>query len=243
MKLLINQIKIETKLFFRYKETVFWSFAFPVFFMVLFGLLGFGGDRVKYINFLLPGMIVMALMTTCIISTAVDIVSDRSKGIFRRLFVTPLSKPILLGGKIINRYIIVLLQTILLIVVAVVFFGARISGNYLLFWLVLTVGMLSFLGIGFVIASFVRRTESVHPISMIAFFLLMFLGETFWPTQMMPKFLQPVTKVLPTTYLNRALREVSIEAAGIEAIWLNLLIPIGWLIVCFVLSIRFFRWE
>jgi len=114
MRVLLNQIKIETKLFLRYKETVFWNFAFPVFFMVLFGLIGFGGDRVQYINFLLPGIIVMALMTTCIISTAIDIVSDRAKGIFRRLFVTPLPKSVLLGGKIINRYVIVLLQTILL---------------------------------------------------------------------------------------------------------------------------------
>ena len=103
--------------------------------------------------------------------------------------------------------------------------------------------MLSFLGIGFLIASFIRRTESAQPVSMIVFFILMFLGGTFWPTQMMPRFLQPVVKALPTTYLNQALRKVSIEGATIGGLRIELLILTGWLIVCFALSARFFKWE
>jgi ABC-2 type transport system permease protein len=237
-------VGIETKLFLRYKESLFWNFAFPVFFMLLFGLIGFGGgDGVQYIDFLLPGVIAMAIMTTCLISTAIDIVSDRDRGIFRRLFVTPLPKSVFLGGKIVSRYIIVLLQTLLLIVIATVFFGVRIGGNLVLFWLVLTVGMFCFLSLGFLIASFVRRTESVQPISMITFFVMMFLGETFWPMRLMPGFLRVIARVLPSTHLNAALREISIAGAGIGAIRGEILILLCWLVVCFALSSRLFRWE
>lgn len=242
MKILANQVKIETKLFLRYRESLFWNFAFPVFFMVLFGLLGFGGG-VQYVSFLLPGMIVMAIMTTCVMSTAIDIVSDRDRGIFRRLFVTPLPKSVLLSGKIVSRYVIVLLQTLLLIMIATVFFRVRIGGNLVLFWLILTLGMLSFLSIGFLIASFVRRAESAHPISMITFFVMLFLGETFWPTHVMPEFLRSISKILPSTHLNAALRKISIEAAGIGALRLDILVLVVWLIVCFLLSAKFFRWE
>jgi ABC-2 type transport system permease protein len=244
LRRLISQAKIETKVFLRYKESVFWNFAFPIFFMVLFGFLGFGGgDGVRYVDFLLPGIIAMAVMTTCIISTAIDIVSDRDKGIFRRLFVTPLPRSVFLGGKILHRYVIVLLQTGLLILVAAVFFGVRMDGNYLVFWLLLTVGMFSFLSIGFLISSFLRKTESAQPVSMITFFVLMFLGETFWPAQAMPGFVKAVSKVLPSTYLNHALRAVSIEGAGLGVLKLDVLVLTLWMVGCFVLSARFFRWE
>lgn len=244
VKRLVRQVEIETKLFLRYKDSLFWNFAFPVFFMVLFGLIGFGrGGGVPYINFLLPGIIVMAVMTTCIISTAMDIVSDRNRGVFRRLFVTPLPKWVFLSGKIVSRYFIVLLQTVLLIGIATIFFKVRIGGNYGLFWMILTLGMVCFLSLGFLIASFARRTESMHPISMITFFVMVFLGGTFWPAEMMPGFLTSISSVLPSTHLSAALRKVSMEGAGIAALRIDMLVLICWLSICFLLSSKFFRWE
>jgi len=239
-----KQTVVETKLFLRYKGSLFWNFAFPIFFMTLFGSI-FGSDTggTRYIDFLLPGMIVMALMTTCLQSTAISVVSDREKGIFRRLALTPLKRSTLIGSMALTRYLVVLIQTALLILVAVLFFHARINGNLFSFWLILTVGMFSLLGVGFVIASLVRKAESALPVSMICFFLLMFLSPCFWPVETLPKFLQPFSRVLPATFLGQALRKVSIEAKGFSSFEMDLLFLLCWLVVCFFISARYFKWE
>jgi len=244
MSVFWKQTKMETKLFLRYKGTLFWNFVFPLFFMTLFGLIfGRDGGDVRYIDFLLPGMIVMALMTTCIQSTTISVVSDREKGIFRRLALTPLRRSTLIGSLALTRYLIVLMQTVLLILVAMLLFQAHIKGNWFFFWLILTVGMFSLLGIGFLIASFVRTEESALSISMIVFFLLMFLSPCFWSVETLPKFLRPFSRILPATFLGQALREVSIKAKGFSSFGLDLLFLLGWLVACFLISARCFKWE
>jgi ABC-type multidrug transport system permease subunit len=62
----------------------------------------------------------------------------------------------------------------------VAFFGATIGGNLLLFWGVLTIGAFSFLGLGFALTGFIKNEKSAHPVSMIVFFTLMFLGGCFF---------------------------------------------------------------
>ena len=245
MSVLANQIKLESKLFLREKEALFWMLAFPMFMIVLFGLIwkdeAWGG--IPAIAYILPGIIVMAVMTTCIVSTATGVVEDREKGIFRRLSLTPLKRQTLIGGQIVNRYLIVLVQTAILIAIGIAFFGATIGGNYLLFWAVLTIGALSFLALGFALAGFIKSEKSAHPISMIVFFALMFLGGCFFPIEEMPQFLHPVCEALPSLHLNDALRMIAVNGAGLGEVWQELPVLLGWLAGCSTLAVKFFKWE
>ena len=135
MKTLVGQIELETRLFLREKESLFWTLVFPIFMIVLFGLIWkdemFG--TIPAINYILSGIIVMAVMITCLVNTAMGIVEDREKGLFRRLSLTPLKRQTLIGGQLVNRYLIVLAQTAILIAIGVTFFGASVSRNGLLF--------------------------------------------------------------------------------------------------------------
>lgn len=247
MQVLLRQVKLETKLLFRDKGALFWTLAFPVFMVVLFGLIyqeqGETWDGMAPINYILPGIIVMAVMTTCVITTTTGFVEEREKGIYRRLSVTPLKRQTLIGGQIVNRYLVVLLQTVILIAIGIAFLGATIGGNYLLFWAVLTIGVLSFLSLGFAIAGFVKSAKGALPLSMALFFILLFLGGVFFPLEVMPEFLHPFSRALPSTNLNDALRMVAIEGEGIGAVWQELAILGGWLVVCSALAVKFFKWE
>jgi len=245
MKPLAGQIKLETKLFLREKEALFWTLIFPVFMIVLFGLIwkDDSWDGTPAINYLLPGIMVMAVMTTCLLNTAMGTVEEREKGIFRRLSLTPLKRQTLIGGQIVNRYLIVLVQTVILIAIGIAFFGATIGGNYLLFWAVLTIGALSFLALGFALAGFTKNEKSAHPVSMIVFFTLMFLGGCFFPTEEMPEFLHPVCEALPSLHLNDALRMITVEGAWSSEIWQELPVLLGWLAGCSALAVKFFKWE
>jgi ABC-2 type transport system permease protein len=245
MKTLAGQMKLELKLFLREKEALFWTLAFPVFMIVVFGLIwkdeAWGG--VPTIAYILPGVIVMAVMTTCIVSTATGVVEEREKGIFRRLSLTPLKRQTLIGGQIVNRYLIVLAQTIILIAIGIAFFGATIDGNLLLFWAVLTLGAISFLALGFALAALIKNEKSAHPLSMIVFFIMMFLGGCVFPIEQMPQFLHPVCEALPSLHLNDALRMIAVEEVEISQVWREAPVLLGWLGGCSLLAVKFFKWE
>ena len=135
MRILAGQIALETKLFLRRKDELFWNLAFPMFFMVLYDLI-YGdtmwGD-ILAIEYMFPGIIVMALMVNGIMVTATVFVEERGKGIYRRLSLTPLKRQTIIGAQILHRYIVTLVQTLLLLVVGVFAFKVNIVGNYF-FW-------------------------------------------------------------------------------------------------------------
>jgi len=247
VKILFGQIAIETKLFLRRKDDLFWTLAFPMFFMVLYGVIY--GDQMwadygmRAIDYLLPGIVVLALMVTGIMATASGFAEEREKGIYRRLSLTPLKRSTLIAGQILHRYLVIVAQTLLLLLVGILAFKIKIAGNYFLFWLVLTFGALCFLSIGFALTGLIRSARSATPISMSAFFILMFLGGIFFPIAVMPDFLKVISNSLPSTHLGDALRLVVINGASISEIWKNLLIVGGWSVGCLGLAIKFFRWE
>jgi ABC-2 type transport system permease protein len=245
MNTLASQIKLESKLFLREKEALFWTLAFPVFMIVLFGLIWkdeiWGGTPA--INYLLPGIIVMAVMVTCLLNTAMGVVEDREKGIFRRLSLTPLKRQTLIGGQVVNRYLVVLAQTVILIAIGVAFFGATIGGSHLLFWAMLTIGAFSFLALGFALTCVIKNEKAAHPVSMIVFFALMFLGGCFFPIEQMPQFLHPVCEALPAVHLNDALRMIAVNGAGLGEVWQELPVLLGWFAGCSLLAVKFFKWE
>jgi len=245
VKVLTSQIALEAKLFFRRKDELFWNLAFPMFFMVLYGFI-YGNTmwgEIRAVDYMFPGLLVMALMVNGIMVTATVFVEERGKGIYRRLSLTPLKRQTIIGAQIIHRYIVTLIQTILLLAVGVFGFKVNIVGNYFFFWLILTFGSLCFLSIGFALATLIKSTRSATPICMIVFFMMLFLGGIFFPLNIMPDFLSVIAKVLPSTHLNDALRLVVIEGASIGSVWLELLIVGAWFIVSLGLSIKFFRWE
>ena len=247
MKILFGQIAIETKLFLRRKDDLFWTLVFPMFFMVLYGVI-YGNQMwadygMRAIDYLLPGVIVMALMITGIMATASGFAEEREKGIYRRLSLTPLKRSTLIIGQILHRYLVMLVQILLLLLVGILAFKIRIAGNYFLFWLVLTFGALCFLSVGFALTGLIRSARSATPIGMSAFFILMFLGSIFIPINIMPGFLKVISNTLPSTHLGDALRLITISGAGIGETWKALLIVGGWTVGCLALAIKFFRWE
>lgn len=245
MKMLKDQLALELKLFIRRKDELFWNLAFPVFFMLLYGFI-YGDtvwDNMKAIEFMFPGIIVMALLVNGIMSTATGFVEDRVKGIYRRLSVTPLKKQTILGAQIIQRYLLSLIQALIITLIAVFGFKVEIVGNYFYFWLLVTFGSLCFLSIGFLLTTIIRSARSATPISIMVFFLFLFLGGIFFPLSIMPKFLTYIAQGLPSTHLNDALRYLLIEGKGFADIWLQLLILGIWLIASFIITIKFFKWE
>lgn len=199
--------------------------------------------KTSYIDFLVPGLIGFSLMSTCLFTIGVVVVSYREKGKLRRLAVTPLPKYIFITGQIINRYIIVLVQAILLIAISYFAFKVQMVGNIFSLLIVLTIGMLAFISLGYAIASVAKTTESAAGIANVLFFPMMFLSGVYFSVEGMPKFLQPVIEFLPLTHLVRAVRNIFNHGASIVETLPAMGILSIWMIVCFVFSVKKFKWE
>ncbi|MGD0794191.1 MAG: ABC transporter permease [Dehalococcoidales bacterium] len=247
MAMLLKQTAIETRLFLRRRSELLWTLAFPIMFMVLFGLIygntQWNGMDMRAVDFLLPGIIVMGAMVTGIMRTSVGFVGEREKGIYRRLGLTPLKRQTLIGSQLLQHYIVIVVQTILLIAIGVTFFKVNITGNMFLFWLVVSIGALCFMSIGFALTGLIKTARSATPINQMAYFTLMFLGGIFFPNSMLPHFLANVANALPSTQMSDALRMVAYQGGGIADIWQNMVIMAGWILACLAISIKFFRWE
>ena len=249
MNTLINQTRMQMRLFLRRKDELFWTLAFPVLFILLFGAIygntkwtGSGID-IRAIDYLLPGIIVMAAMVTGIMRTATGLVQEREAGVYRRLALTPLKRTTLIGSQLLQHYIVIVVQTLLLVAISGAAFKTHLPGNTGLFWLTLSVGALCFMSIGFALTGLIKTLRSATPIIQIVYFSMMFLGGIFFPNSMLPTWLGNAAKVLPSTQLGDALRVVVYNSGGISDIWLKLLIMAGWIAACLIISIRFFRWE
>jgi ABC-2 type transport system permease protein len=199
--------------------------------------------ELRYIDFLLPGVIGMSVVSTCLFSIGMVVVAYREKGKLRRLSVTPLPKSIFIAGQIVNRYFIVLLQAFLLIGIGTVLFHVEIVGSIADFLIALTVGMFAFIALGFLIASVAKTTETASGIANTLFLPMMFLSGVYFSVDGVPKFLKPVIEFLPLTHLVRAIRAIFNHGVSFVEVLPQMGILAVWMAVCFGISIKLFKWE
>ncbi|MEO8468946.1 MAG: ABC transporter permease [Chloroflexota bacterium] len=199
-------------------------------------------ESLTFISYLVPSILGMALMQLGVFS-AIPLVGDREKGILKRLNATPLRRWQLVGSNVLMRLIIGIVQTVVIVSVGALAFGVQISGNLLLVAALVILGSMSFIALGYVIASFARTEDAANGMTSVVQFPLMFLSGTFFPIDSMPDFLKGIARVLPLTYLSDGLRQVMVGGTPFSPLWLCFAVLIGFLVICFAISARFFRWS
>ncbi|MGH1366858.1 MAG: ABC transporter permease [Calditrichia bacterium] len=198
---------------------------------------------VSFLDFLVPGLIGFSLMSTCLFSIGLVVVSYREKGKLRRLAVTPLPKWKFIAGQILARYVIVLAQAGMLIGLAMVLFGVKMVGDFFPFFFALSIGMFAFIALGYSIASIAKTTESASGMANVLFIPMTLLSGVYFSSDGLPAFLQPLIEALPLTHLVRAIRAIFTNGAGLSNVFPELLILTCWTIACFAFSIKRFKWE
>ncbi|MCC2685800.1 MAG: transporter [Paenibacillaceae bacterium] len=199
--------------------------------------------NLKYIDFLVPGIVAMMIMSNNLNGVAGQIASWRERGILRRMQSTPLAASTFIAAQITARLMLNGLQAVIVLLVGSLIFGTQVNGSWALLLLFVVLGTLAFMAIGFIIAGLAKTPESAGPIAGFISFPLLFLGGVFFPIKNMPEFLQPLIKLIPITHLTNALRQVMNVGADLTALWPEATILGGWLIVAFVVASFTFKWE
>jgi ABC-2 type transport system permease protein len=195
-----------------------------------------------FISYLVPSILGMSLMQLGIFS-AIPLVADREKHILKRLQATPLRRWQLVGSNVLMRLLISVIQTAIIVGVGAGVFKVQISGNWLLIGVLVVLGSMTFIALGYVIASFAKTEESANGMTSVVQFPLMFLSGTFFPIDAMPDTLRTVARAMPLTYLGDALRQVMVGGTPFSPLWICFAVLVAWLVVCFGIAARFFRWQ
>jgi len=237
----------ELRLNLRNPMMVFWSIAFPVLWMSLFGAIfsepmpGYQYEGLNYANFLLPGGIAIVILASAFIGMPIALTTYKETGVLKRLRVTPLKTSTLALGFTLSQFIFIALGIVVLFIVGKLAFDVQVLGSWAVLIGVIIFGMLTFLALGGAIGSLVGSWRAAAVITQIIFIPMLFLSDMFMPISIFPAGLQPICKALPLTPLNIILRDI-VYGVPLDNLW-RLWIMAGWLIVGSIITVRFFRWE
>ena len=199
-------------------------------------------ENLNFISYFVPSMLGLSVMQVGIFA-AIPLVADREKLILKRLAATPLKRWQLVGSNVLMRLLIALVQTAIIVGVGVAAFHVEITGSLLLALAFVALGAMAFLALGYVIASFAKTEEAANGMTSVVQFPMMFLSGTFFPIASMPDFLQTVARLIPLTYLADALRQVMVGGAAFAPLYVCAAVLVAWLVGCFFVASRTFRWQ
>jgi len=171
----------------------------------------------RFIEFFVPGIIAMAVMTSSL-SGALNMNAElRQKGILRKLATTPITRTDWLLSNILYQLVLAVISTVAILLVSYAGFGVRLQiTGWLPLYIVLEVFV--FVGIGMMLTLIAKEAESAAAAANAFLFPMMFLSGTFFPVEMMPGFLQKFARVLPLYYVNEGLRAAMIFVDNLAAL-------------------------
>jgi len=173
--------------------------------------------KYRFIEFFVPGIIAMAVMTASLFG-AVNVNAElRQKGVIRKLSTTPITRTDWILSNVLYQFILAVLSTIVMLLVSYGVFKVSLEINA---WLLVFVALdvFAFVGLGMILTRFAKEAESAAAAADALMFPMMFLSGTFFPVEMMPQFLQKFAKVLPLYYVNEGLRASMVSVDNMAAL-------------------------
>lgn len=197
----------------------------------------------RYIDFVVPGLLGMTIMGGGIWGLGYSIVDQRRKNLLKRLVATPMSRAEYLLSYVISRLVMLTVEVGVLLGFSVLLFGVPMRGSWLSVAAIIVISALAFGGLGLLIASRSRTIEGVSGLMNLSMLPMWVLSGVFFSSENFPKAIQPVIKALPLTATNDALRANMLRGVEIGALWPQMAVLLAWMVLCFAVALRIFRWR
>jgi ABC-2 type transport system permease protein len=238
VRAILGQARIELLLTIRRGESLVVSLVIPIGILLFFSKV----DAVNIkdpVDFLVPGVLALAVMSTAMVSLGIATGYERRYGVLKRLGSTPLSRSGLLTAKTLNVLVIEVAQAIVIVGTGIAL-GWSTTGRVALAIGLLLVGTVAFAGIGLLMAGTLRAEANLAAANAL-FLVLLFLGGMAYPLHKLPGALQAVAKGLPAAELSESVRGVLSASASVPA-WSVVGLAI-WAVAGPLLAVRYFTWE
>ena len=196
----------------------------------------------RYVDFLIPGLIALGIMNSCIWGIGWNLIETRMKKLLRRMVATPMKKSVFLTSHIVTRIILGGVETLLLFAFSYFYFGTTITGSVAAFAIVFLSGVFAFAGMGILVASRTDKTEIGNGLVNAVTLTMTILSGVFFNYHNFPAWAIPVIQALPLTILADAIRSIFIEAAGLKDVVPPVIILLFTGAVTFVFGLKIFKW-
>jgi ABC-2 type transport system permease protein len=197
----------------------------------------------RYIDFLVPGLIGMNIMGSCMWGLGYALVDARRRRLLRRFAVTPMRRSHFLLSFGLSRLLFLVLEVASLVLFGWLLFGVRLHGSVLALAVVSLLGTAAFTGLALLIASRTDSTEAASGWMNLVQLPMYLLGGAFFDYSRFPEVFHPFIRALPLTALNDASRAVMNDGAGPGQVGPGLLVLGLWAGLSFSLALRLFRWQ
>jgi len=197
----------------------------------------------RYIDFLVPGMISLGVMMSCMWGISYGIIEKRSKKLLRRLVATPMKKSHFLIALISVRITMNFIESLVLLLFALFAFKMTIQGDIASLVLLFMAGNFAFAGIAVLVSSHTSNTEVGNGLINFVVFPMMILSGIFFSYQNFPEWTLPVIKNLPLTMLTDGMRSIYNEGAGLKEVAKPILILTITGIAFFTAGLKVFKWH
>lgn len=245
-RMIAAQTAFETRMLLRNGEQLLLTVIIPSLLLVLFSTVDIltvptetAGGGGKAVDFLAPGVLALAVMSTAFTGQAIATGFERRYGVLKRLGASPIPRWALMSAKTLSVLATEVLQIVLLTVIAFAL-GWSPHGNPLSVLLLLVLGTAAFSGLGLLMAG-TLRAEATLAAANLVFLLLLVGGGVIVPLDRFPDGVESVLALLPISALSDGLRDVLQHGASVP--WGDLGILAVWAVLGLGAAARLFRWE
>ncbi len=196
----------------------------------------------RYIDWLVPGLLGMQLLSGALWGTAWNIVNARQRKLLKRLTATPMRRGHYLLSFRISGLLFVPLQVIVLFAFGRLTFGVTNHGSAAAVLVLSLVGSWSFAGLGLLCASRAQNNETANGLVNLVTLPMFMLSGVFFSSGRFPAFLLPVIRLLPLTAFNEAIRHVVNDGASLFAQGPSVVVLVAWGVLSSAVALRLFRW-
>ncbi len=194
-------------------------------------------------DYTLSGIVGFSILSLAIFGMANGFPADKKTGALRRLRATPLRASQLILATALEYLLVGLLSVASMFLVATLLFDFDMRGNYLTLAAFALIGIFCLFGFGLAIGGWAKNENQSAPLSNLVAFPMMFLSGVFFPTFLMPQWLQGITQFLPLTPIVEGIRLITTESASLLSLGPQLAVIAVWTVVIYSLAFRVFRWE
>lgn len=248
LALALRQVRYENRAFWRNPAAAFFTFAFPLLFMVIFNVIFAGsgeGSGFRASDFFTPAIIVFAVITATYTNIAMTVTIARDRGVLKRVRGTPLPAWAFLFGRIAHAVLVALLLVVIVAAFGALAYDVRFPWDRLP-ELVLTLGLAaaSFCALGLALSSLLPNADAAPAIVNASILPLLFISNVFIRLQSPPAWMDAVAEAFPVRHFADAMLAIyspGLAGAGLQ--WQDLAVIGAWGLAGVLFSLRFFSWE
>ncbi|HXS44877.1 MAG TPA: ABC transporter permease, partial [Solirubrobacteraceae bacterium] len=219
----------------------FFSFAFPLIFLLLFGAI-FNGDR-KNLEIIVPGIAGMSVMSTTFTALAINITFLRDSGVLKRIRGTPLPSGAYLAGVAANAVTNAAVQLAIVVLAGRLLFGLGWPREWLVLVVFSVAGVATLAALGVAWSHVIPNFDAAPAYTNIVFLPVIFISGVFYDVNQAPAYLRDVAQVLPLTHIIDGLSAGLVTGASLADHAGDLAVVLAWGLAATILAVRGFRWE